>query len=114
MADVLARSARLREKMTLQNLYEITTENGDQVAARYLEGGEEKQITYAEYRLRTDACAALLRKALGEKKQGAFVGITGAAGSGSPGGPGGEPAEDLLPLRRRRCRDGVRILRHAF
>ena len=55
MADVLARSARLREKMTLQNLYEITTENGDQVAARYLEGGEEKQITYAEYRLRTDA-----------------------------------------------------------
>ena len=38
----------------------------------------------------------------------------GAAGSGSPGGPGGEPAEDLLPLRRRRRRDGVRILRHAF
>ena len=39
MSDVLARSERLREHMTLQNLYEIITGDGDQVAARYLENG---------------------------------------------------------------------------
>ena len=39
MSDVLARSERLREHMTLQKLYEINTADGDQVAARYLENG---------------------------------------------------------------------------
>ncbi len=75
MSDVLARSERLREQMTLQNLYEIITSDGEQAAARYLENGEEKIITYGQYRLRTDACAACLRHLLGEKKQGGFVGI---------------------------------------
>ncbi len=75
MSDVLARSERLREQMTLQNLYEIITGDGDQVAARYLENGDEKAITYRQYRLRADACAAYLRRVLGEKRQGAFVGI---------------------------------------
>ena len=75
MSDVLARSQQLRENMTLQNLFEIICGDGGQVAARYLEGNEEKAITYAEYRQRVYACAAFLRAALGEKNRGRFVGI---------------------------------------
>ena len=75
MSEVLARSEKLREKMTLQNLFEIISGEGDKVAARYLDGGEEKAITYAEYRERTFAAAALLRGALGEENKGKFIGI---------------------------------------
>ena len=75
MSEVLARSEKLREKMTLLNLFELISGDQDKVAARYLEGNEEKAITYGEYREKTFACAALLRSALGEKNQGKFIGI---------------------------------------
>ena len=75
MSEVLARSEKLREKMTLENLYGLITGEGDRVAARYLEGKEEKIITFAQYRERVKATAALLRGALGEKNKGKFVGI---------------------------------------
>ena len=52
MSEILERSARLREKMTLENLFKIICSSGDKVAARYLEGDEEKTITYAEYKHR--------------------------------------------------------------
>ena len=75
MSDVLARSQQLRENMTLQNLFEIICSQEDQVAARYLVKDEEKAITFGEYKRQSFACAALLRAALGERNQGAFVGI---------------------------------------
>ena len=75
MSEVLIRSEKLRENMTLENLFEIICGQGDKVAARYLEGDEERTITYAEYKERTYACAAALRAALGAPRQGAFVGI---------------------------------------
>ena len=61
MSDVLARSARLRENMTLENLFHIICSSGERVAARYLEGDEERQITYAEYEQKAYAVAAFLR-----------------------------------------------------
>ena len=75
MSEVLARSNQLRENMTLQNLFDILCADGDKVAARYLDGDEEKAVTYAEYKERTLACAAMLRAAIGEEKPGSFVGI---------------------------------------
>ena len=75
MSEVLARSDRLRENMTLQNLFEIISGDEERIAARYLEKGEEKAITYREYRARTFACSSLLQAALGEKNKGKFVGI---------------------------------------
>lgn len=75
MSDVLARSQKLRENMTLENLFEIICGQEDKVAARYLEGDEERAITYAEYKKQTYACAAALRGVLGAERQGAFVGI---------------------------------------
>ena len=75
MSEVLARSNQLRENMTLQNLFSILCADGDKVAARYLDGDEEKAITYGEYKERTFACAAMLRAAIGENRQGSFVGI---------------------------------------
>ncbi len=73
MSDVLARSERLRENMTLENLFEIITGEGEQVAARYLDNGEEKSITYDEYRRRV--FAKELRNRLGDGCKGRFVGI---------------------------------------
>ena len=75
MSEVLARSEKLRENMTLKNLFEILCADEEKVAARYLEGDEEKAVTYAEYRGKTYACAAYLRAALGEKNKGKFIGI---------------------------------------
>ena len=75
MSDILNRSAKLREKMTLENLFKIVCSSGDKVAARYLEGDEEKIITYAQYKHRSFAVAAHLRNIIGDRHRGAFVGI---------------------------------------
>lgn len=75
MSEVLTRSEKLRQNMTLENLFEIICGQGEKVAARYLEGNEERIITYAEYKERAFACAAALRTVLGASRQGAFVGI---------------------------------------
>ena len=75
MSEVLARSQKLRENMSLQNLFELISGDEDRVAARYLEKDEEKAITFGEYRKQAFACAAALRTALGEGNKGKFVGI---------------------------------------
>ena len=75
MSEVLARSEKLREKMTLQNLFDLICGDGSKVAARWLEKDEEQSITFAEYKAKTYAAAALLRSALGEKNKGKFIGI---------------------------------------
>ncbi len=75
MSEVLARSEKLREKMTLQNLFELICGDGGKVAARWLEKDEEKSVTFAEYKAKSFAVAAMLRSVLGEKNKGRFVGI---------------------------------------
>ena len=75
MSAVLDRSARLRDNMTLENLFELISGDKDRIAARYLDKDEEKTITFGQYRERAFACGAMLRTALGEKQKGAFVGI---------------------------------------
>ena len=75
MSEVLARSEKLREKMTLQNLFHLICGDGSKVAARWLEKDEEKSVTFAEYEAKTYAVAAFLRSALGERYKGKFIGI---------------------------------------
>ncbi len=75
MSEVLARSEKLREKMTLQNLFDLICGDGSKVAARWLEKDEEKSVTFAEYKTKTYAVAAFLRSALGERYKGKFIGI---------------------------------------
>ena len=75
MSEVLARSEKLREKMTLQNLFELICGDGGKVAARWLEKDAEKSVTFAEYKAKSFAVAAMLRSVLGEKNKGKFVGI---------------------------------------
>ena len=75
MSEVLARSEKLREKMTLQNLFELICGDGGKVAARWLEKDAEKSVTFAEYKAKSFAVAAMLRSVLGEKNKGKFIGI---------------------------------------
>jgi len=75
MSAVLDRSKRLRDDMTLENLFELISEDKDKIAARYLDKDEEVTVTFGQYRERAFACGAMLRTALGEKNKGAFVGI---------------------------------------
>ena len=75
MSNVLDRTERLRANMTLENLFSIITENEDAVAAHYIRDGEEKSITYGDYRRRSFAAAAYLSEALGTEKRGSFIGI---------------------------------------
>ncbi|MDD4080561.1 MAG: aminotransferase class I/II-fold pyridoxal phosphate-dependent enzyme [Eubacteriales bacterium] len=73
--DITARCEALRQDMTLKNIYALTNENPDRVAAHYLEGDEEKSITFARYDQWVRAFAAYFAKALGEKNLGRFVAI---------------------------------------
>ena len=75
MSAVLDRSRKLRDNMTLENLFELISEDKDKIAARYLDKDEEMTVTFGQYRERAFACGAMLRTALGEKNKGAFVGI---------------------------------------
>ncbi len=74
--DIVARCGELRSDKSLKHIYELTVSYGDAVAAVWLENGEEKHITYAQYEDMTRAYAAFLRSALGEEKQGAYVAIS--------------------------------------
>ncbi|MBE5782972.1 MAG: aminotransferase class I/II-fold pyridoxal phosphate-dependent enzyme [Clostridiales bacterium] len=75
VSEILKRSQLLRENMTLENLFNLCCSNEEAVAARYLEGDEERAITYREYKQKTYAVAAALRAAVGEGKKGGFIGI---------------------------------------
>lgn len=75
MSDIAAKSQALRQDMSLQNLFRLTSDYGDRIAARYLEGDEEKSVTYAQYERLTCARAAYLRGAIGGQHAGRFVGI---------------------------------------
>ena len=71
MNEILARSKKLQQNMTLENLFSIVCSNPDKVAARYLEGDVEKQITYAENKARTMAVAHHINT-VGNDKEGCF------------------------------------------
>ena len=73
--DIAARSEALRKDMTMANLFAITVSEGDLVAARWLEGDEEKSLTFAQLREQTMAYGAYLRRAIGEERRGRYVAI---------------------------------------
>ncbi len=73
--DIPARSARLRQAMTLENLYAVTTEDRGAVASRWLEDGREMQLSYAEYDGLVRDAGAYLRAVIGAEREGRFVAI---------------------------------------
>ncbi|MHC1787108.1 MAG: aminotransferase class I/II-fold pyridoxal phosphate-dependent enzyme [Christensenellales bacterium] len=73
--DIIARSQALKGDMTLRNLFDLTVGGGDLVAARWLEGDEEKALTFGAYRAMTMDYAAFLRQAIGARHKGHFVAI---------------------------------------
>ena len=58
--DVSAATKRLRASRKLETLFSILREYGGIAAARWLEGDDEKNMTYAELAARSDDCASLL------------------------------------------------------
>lgn len=73
--DIPGRSDLLRQHMTLENLYNITISDGDLVASRWLDGDQEKALTFSEYNEMVMDFAAYLRKEVGEQNRGRFVAI---------------------------------------
>ncbi len=69
------RSTALRQKKTLETLFELTYGAGDAIAARYIEDNEEKSITFDQYKQNVLRYAAALRKGLGTPSATGFVGI---------------------------------------
>ncbi|NLI22698.1 MAG: aminotransferase class I/II-fold pyridoxal phosphate-dependent enzyme [Clostridiales bacterium] len=73
--DVLRISNALRADMRLKTLYELICGYGDEVAALWLENGEEKSLTFTDYARQTRAYAACLRAEVGAEP-GAYVAIS--------------------------------------
>ena len=73
--DITARCEALRQDMTLENIYALTNQNPDRIAAHYLEGNEEKSLTFAQYDKTVTSWAAFLGQALGEANRGRFVAL---------------------------------------
>lgn len=73
--DITARCEALRRDMTLENIYALTNADPSRVAAHYLEGDEEKTITFAQYDRLIASWAAYLARAFGKEKQGLFVAL---------------------------------------
>lgn len=75
MKEILARSKNLQQNMTLENLFSIICSNPDKVAARYLEGDEEKAITYAQYKEKAMAMAQYINNILPVESEGKFIAL---------------------------------------
>ncbi len=74
--NIVQRGAALRESMTLQRLFELICDWDDRTAAFYLDGDEERSITFAEYQKMTYHYAAFLSDRLGVQRRGEYVGIS--------------------------------------
>ncbi|MGI6694687.1 MAG: aminotransferase class I/II-fold pyridoxal phosphate-dependent enzyme [Christensenellales bacterium] len=73
--DITARCQALRKHMTLKNIYALINENPDRVAAHYLEGDEEKTITFRQYDRMVNSWSAYLLRTLGRDRLGKFVAL---------------------------------------
>ena len=67
--DVAAHSARLQADKRLETFFSILRDYEDEVAARWLEGEEERSLTYREMTDRADDFAAYLQAQLPEEGQ---------------------------------------------
>ena len=75
VTDISARCETLRQDMTLQNIFNLTVENPERIAAHWLENDQEKSMTFGEYKQRASDFAVYLQKALGKQNKGRFVAI---------------------------------------
>lgn len=73
--DIVARCDALRGEMTFENIFRLTCENPERIAAHWLEGDTEHSLTFGEYQDMTRSYAAYLSKALGSGNKGKFVAI---------------------------------------
>ena len=73
--DISARCEALRQDMTLRRIFELTCENGERVAAHWLEGDQERSATFGELAQKAADYAQFLRKALKDKPVGQFFAI---------------------------------------
>ncbi len=70
------RSASLRRDKTFENLFNLTSDYGEVTAARYLDGEQEKTISFSAYKEMVFAYAAMLRDLIGQEQAGRFVAIS--------------------------------------
>ncbi len=75
MKEILLRSKKLQQNMTLENLFSIICSNPDKVAARYMEGNGEKAITYGENMRRSRNHAHHINARLSAEADGKFIAI---------------------------------------
>ena len=75
MKEILLRSKILQQNMTLENLFSIICSTPEKVAARYMEGGQDKEITYGQYKNMTLSCARYINSRLGGEMEGKFVAL---------------------------------------
>ena len=73
--DIAARSAALRQGMSMKALFEITVSEPELVAARWLEGEEEKSLTFGESRDLAYDYGARLRELIGAQHKGRYAAI---------------------------------------
>ena len=75
MKEILLRSKKLQQNMTLENLFSIACSNPEKVAARYREGNIDREINYAQYRAQALAAARHINILLGDEADGKFIAI---------------------------------------
>ena len=73
--DIRARCQALRQDMTLRRIFELTCENKDRIAARWLENDEERSATFGDYAQMATNYASFLENALGTENRGRFAAI---------------------------------------
>lgn len=73
--NIEERSEVLQRDKTFENLFRLTCDYGERIAARYLSGDEEKSISFVEYEELSYAYGARLREIIGLNKKGGFVAI---------------------------------------
>ena len=75
MKEILLRSQNLQQNMTLENLFSIICSAPEKVAARYMEGQEDKEINYAQYKAMSLSCAQYINTRLGVETDGKFIAL---------------------------------------
>lgn len=73
--DTIANLNRLKTEKSFKNIYRIVCDNGEKVAAEYMEGREIKKITYSQYEEMISAAASRLHTIMKEIPCGSYVGI---------------------------------------
>jgi len=67
--------SKLKEELTLKNIFSIICENSKNIAAIYTQHDENKEITYEKYEQLTKVASYKLLKVIGKQNKGSCIGI---------------------------------------